>query len=287
MENSVSNYKRAASFLLRKLRVDLKGLYSFTTSDGCRFWLDRNIESHSLWLVRNLLQRDDVHVFLHNYLRPGNVFVDIGANVGAHSVHAGRLVGPSGKVFSVEPSALSYKALLGNLKLNQAVHVQPFCKAVGEQDMQMEFWEYADSVLNGFYPRADRKDAALSYVQTIRGDHLLRKVEEFTDTVDVLKIDVEGAELSVLRSFGDRLHQLECILLECSRANLHRAGQKPDDIIVFLRENGFHIFEIDSKNKLFINLTQLKHYNPINKDLIAHRDLSKLQERTSWQIFSN
>jgi FkbM family methyltransferase len=70
--------------------------------------------------VRTLFTKEEGTVaWLQESLRPGHVFLDIGANIGLYSMIAAQLVGPEGKVFAVEPHAVNVMSLMQNVSLNK------------------------------------------------------------------------------------------------------------------------------------------------------------------------
>ena len=71
--------------------------------------------------------------FLRNYLKPGDVVVDIGANIGFHTMISSLTVGKNGKVYSVEAHPKTYKALCGNIKFNGLDNVKTYNLAAGEK----------------------------------------------------------------------------------------------------------------------------------------------------------
>lgn len=66
----------------------------------------------------------DERDFMRRFLRPGDVYADIGANVGLFTVIAAKLVGPKGRVFTFEPVLKTYKRLFQNIQLNKFTNVQ-------------------------------------------------------------------------------------------------------------------------------------------------------------------
>jgi FkbM family methyltransferase len=69
-------------------------------------------------------------------LGPGDVALDIGANLGAHTIPIARLVGPTGFVFAFEPQRVLFNILCGNVALNELVNVKAFPFALGREPGQ-------------------------------------------------------------------------------------------------------------------------------------------------------
>jgi FkbM family methyltransferase len=145
------------------------------------------------------LQEIEQTARLTKLLQPGNVFFDIGANVGFYSLLASRLVGATGTVIAFEPLTRNIAFLNRHLALNRChnVRVMPF--ACAERSSIQIFCEGENNAL-GHLAGSDRDEelATLhrkSIVATVTLDEAVRLLGV---TPQVIKIDVEGAELRVL-----------------------------------------------------------------------------------------
>jgi FkbM family methyltransferase len=175
-------------------------------------------------------------------LRPGMIFVDIGANVGLHTLEAARAVGRTGKVYSFEPTPRTVKVLRQNLDLNGISEVEVFPAAVMDRSGEAPFYlNSSSSSLNTLFP--DDKTTESVRVAAVTLDEALQGRER----VDVIKIDVEGAEPLVLRGMTDILRKNPrlTIIMEFAAAHLDRAGIPPLDHLRSLRDLGFRIRRID------------------------------------------
>jgi len=134
--------------------------------------------------------------YLEKVLSPGNVFIDVGANFGVYTLVASKLVGEAGKVIAFEPTAESFKTLRKNIALNHSANVRAFQVALAQRRGRAWLYHGLDPVGNslGMDPlRGDKGEE----VEMDALDKIL--VENGIDRVDVIKIDVEGAEELVLR----------------------------------------------------------------------------------------
>jgi FkbM family methyltransferase len=140
---------------------------------------------------------------------PDPVILDIGANVGVHSLHFSEIAGPRGKVISFEAQRIVFQMLMGNLAINSIENVHGHCVALGSTPGTLKLppvdysrpWNFGGMALARESPTpqfahgsaeraaADRHEA----VPVITLDSL--KLER----VDFIKIDVEGMEEDVLR----------------------------------------------------------------------------------------
>ena len=183
--------------------------------------------------------------FLSQALLPGMTFVDIGANDGLYSVFASKYVGEEGTVIAIEPSQREFSRLEGNIKLNQVANIRTVRAAIsnfeGEAQLKVANYSHAgqntlgDFIYEGVY---------CSEVETVpvkRLDYLLE--EEQIEGIDVIKMDVEGAELSVLQGGQEVLHKFQpVLLLELSDGALQTQGSSAAQVLQFLESMDYEIF---------------------------------------------
>jgi FkbM family methyltransferase len=134
--------------------------------------------------------------YLEKLLSPGKVFIDVGANFGVYTLVASKLVGAAGNVFALEPAAQSFAILRQNIALNHSANVRSFQVALTQTRGKAWLYHGWDPVGNslGMDPLCGNQGEE---VQTESLDSLLE--ENGIDRVDVIKVDVEGAEELVLR----------------------------------------------------------------------------------------
>ena len=135
--------------------------------------------------------------FLRAQLKPGDVFLDIGAHIGLFTVVASRLVSPGGKVFSFEPTPFTREVLTEVVRLNGCEDVAEVRgEAVSERSGTMTFHDTGDEASNANSLVNIERGTSGIEVPVISIDDLVadRKIRPAC-----LKIDAEGAELDVLR----------------------------------------------------------------------------------------
>ena len=182
---------------------------------------------------------------LTKVLGPGMTFIDIGAHVGLLTLAGARAVGPSGKVLAVEPVPLSFDLLSRALAINGLNRVETKCQAVGARRERCKF--FVGNVLG--HSSLIRSDA-LSTTSTIEIEVDVSPLDDLVQPgarVDLVKIDVEGAELAVLegmtRVIADNPEL--AIIAEFGPSHLKANDIAPETWFSAFRERGFDAFVID------------------------------------------
>ena len=134
---------------------------------------------------------------LRQVLRPGDIFWDVGANIGFYTLTASPLVGPEGRVVAFEPASHAWQALIVNLRLNQSDNVRPVQIALADESGQAVLYRRADFADGGasLIVRADYHGGS-EVVTTMPLDQYLS--ESGASSPTFMKIDVEGLEGKVL-----------------------------------------------------------------------------------------
>ena len=184
---------------------------------------------------------DEFFAFLPLYVRRGMTFVDVGANIGTHSVYAADLVGSEGQVFSFEPVPETLRILKDNLALNNVTNaiVDDCCLSDGN----------GISVLH-----VNLDSAKTSLVR--QGSSAIKVTTKTLDTalpagvrIDILKIDVEGADYAVLRGAAEIFATAPpgLVIIEIT--------QDTNQILSFLRARDYRLFMFDRHARMLRELT--------------------------------
>jgi FkbM family methyltransferase len=193
-------------------------------------WFDGADDQLIGWIRSQGVWEADVMKLLARTLRPGGTFVDVGAHVGFHSVLAGQLVGPAGKVFAIEPAPWAVELLRANVwRQGLDVTILPFAASdsTGTVRLAVEKAHRSGAHLT------EAEDAV--EVQAAPLDELLPDA-----AVDVLKVDVEGAEPLVLRGASTLLARSPRVLAVIEfRDERHLSGESPQQVVAFYESLGF------------------------------------------------
>lgn len=169
--------------------------------------------------------------------RKGDVVFDVGAHIGLYTLIAAQKVGEGGLVVAFEPDRENFRLLMKNVRNNHfAGTVRLFQAALGNYEGQKMFFPNADPLISSFKPNLNSRQPKPVAVTTL--DNVVAKFK--IHHIDWIKIDVEGAEVDVLKggnkTFADAAQN---VIIEVSNI----------DALKFLAERGFKI------RKLFVGLT--------------------------------
>ena len=181
-------------------------------------------------------------------LAPGSVLVDIGANIGAFCINVLRR-SDGVSALAVEPVGRTYRSLGANVTRNElSSRITAIRAAVGEAEGDVLITSGLNAA-NHIVPRVRAKasaaeaSAAEEHVRQASLDILVADHE--LQRVDLLKVDVEGFELSVLKGARETLRQFRpAVLLEIEARWTRRYSYAPSDIFAFMTSFGYeyHFF---------------------------------------------
>lgn len=153
----------------------------------------------------NLVEPEQTSVFVEN-LSEGGVFFDVGANVGYYTVLGSRLVGEKGLVVAFEPVPRNLAHLYNHVALNYLENVKIIPSACSDEISLAAFSAGPNNAMghltNENNSETETRVKNLMLVPTVTLDAV---AERLAVLPNVLKIDVEGAELSVLHGAGERV----------------------------------------------------------------------------------
>jgi len=165
-------------------------------------------------------------------VRPGDWVVEVGANIGSHTVHLAQLAGDAGVVWAFEPQRLVFQLLAGNIAINGLTNVYCRQNCVSDAPGIVKVPQLDTTRVNNWGGLSMLNNAEGEPVEAITLDSLN------LERCDFLKIDVEGMELHVLKGASrliDRCHPI--IYTEIDREDKNPA------VFSFLWEKGYRLYE--------------------------------------------
>lgn len=210
---------------------------------GCHIWASGFYEPHLVRLVQS-------------YLTPDTVFFDVGAHVGQYTLLSAPLVA---EVHSFEPTPTTFKLLKANVESNRLGNVQANQCAVSDYDGTAELYladagNVGKNSLLGFPDSMNR-----CTVPCVSLDHyLLSRNIDIAGRPVLVKIDVEGAELRVLRGASDLLATRPVVLFE-----VLPTANEADQIFDLFTNHGFQLFAATGDRILPLHQTIRADYSNV------------------------
>jgi FkbM family methyltransferase len=158
----------------------------------------------------DVLTTDARDLFLYEYTpQPGDVVFDVGAGIGAEALLFSRLVGPSGRVVSIEAHPATYARLVQLCAVNRLENVTPLQVAVGDSEGIVVLSDDAHHLKNRLLP----PDEVGIRVQARRIDAIAADLG--VRQIDLLKMNIEGAEPAALAGTGALLASTRHACISC------------------------------------------------------------------------
>jgi FkbM family methyltransferase len=176
-------------------------------------------------------------------IRPGDVVLDIGANIGYYTLIFARLVGERGRVYAFEPDPTNFRLLKKNVRANGYHNVIFVQKAVADKAGQLPLFLCPDN--KGDHRLFDSHDdrASINIDVTTLDEHFA----EFQGEINFIKMDIQGSEARAVRGMEKLLRRFPDvrIISEFWPAGLKRSGVDARAYLSDLDRLGFRLFRID------------------------------------------
>jgi FkbM family methyltransferase len=228
------------------------------------FWSDSNA-------------RKDDHAFIKDYLKRGDIYIDVGANIGSLLIPAAQVV-IDGKAVGIEAHPKIFAILKENIYLNR---LQSSCEiynyAIGNERKNVVFSDFLDDDQNRILP--GQRTGLI--VKMVRLDDICEKFFR----IALLKIDVEGFEKAVLEGGHKTLSKTECVYIEVNKKNYNYYGHDIRETVKIIENLGFKIFRKVGENKVSL----VNNYQPFEsgENLFGIRNIKEFIRRTGWKTDEN
>jgi FkbM family methyltransferase len=188
----------------------------------------------------------EVISFLRSHIKHGMTIFDIGAHEGYLTLLMAKLVGPEGIVIAFEPGQYAFGQLVANTKLNDYINVVTQQIALSDNDGYEMYYEAVSeqkSVYNSLecvdVPWASPSDFVTREIIVSRLDSLM--VEERWPFPNLIKMDVEGAEMKVIDGMHDVLNSTQglTLIFECSKQLCLKFGYSVNTLLRKIERYGF------------------------------------------------
>lgn len=193
-------------------------------NSGIRMELELNEYLQSQLYLFGTFEPATVKV-LKRLVKSGDTVLDIGANVGYIALEMAKRVGSSGKVFAFEPDEKNFNLLKRNLELNPDCNIEPIARAVSETNAPIRLYKSMVDFNNSAHSTLPSEKHSTDFIEipTTTIDRFVQ--ENDIQKIDVIKIDIEGAEMSAFKGMRQTLSRFRPIVLsELCAEHQSRAG---------------------------------------------------------------
>ncbi|MBI5304106.1 MAG: FkbM family methyltransferase [Chloroflexi bacterium] len=241
--------RQSRCILLRKIGVR----FAPTRVGTIRMWVDLRDGLGQYFFIHQKYESFETEL-VEKMVQTGMTVVDVGANMGYYTVLFASRIGDTGTVIAIEPDPTNMQLLQRNLRWNHLDNVT--CEQAAAMGYEGTTTLYLSNINNGDHRVYNAKDddcfnqgmvRTAIEVRTIIVDEYLKKESK---SPDIVKMDIQGAEMLALSGLRHTLENPNVILLcEFWPYALRQAGTDPIQFLETLSGLGLHLFEILEENR--------------------------------------
>ena len=222
-----------------------------TIADGIVWLADEDIaiytsaDNYIEWTILSTgTYEDEINKLIRISLQPGDVALDIGANIGLQSIRMSKSVGVNGRVYAFEPLTHLREKFGHNARLNKGTNIKIFPFALSDVEREADFainmhtWNQGTFSIGGAHSGSEMQHVFIKVADEIPEIVMLEKL-------DLVKIDVEGFEYQVLLGLKQTLKKhAPRIIFEYDSNYWQANGQNINDCFDFLSAMGYRLYQI-------------------------------------------
>jgi len=192
--------------------------------------------------------KDVSHDKLLELLDKNAVVLDVGGNIGYTALRMAQIVGEGGKIYTFEPDPLNYSNLTKNLSLNSFKNIFASNIGLGAEYKQVKLFVNTESNRGGNRIN-ELADSNFEIVKIVPLDRFV--ADNSIDKIDLIKIDVEGYELKVLKGANEILRKHRPLLfIEFDNYNLTQQNDSAKELIAYLKEFNYKISHAETGDEI-------------------------------------
>lgn len=205
----------------------------------------------------------EVEIYKRTVKEKGTV-LDIGANIGYHTLIFAKLVGPEGKVYAFEPDPINFHYLKKNILINNHKNIIPIQKAVSSETEKGRLYLTSSKTHRKIYELEENLPSI--EIETIKLDEYIQ------EKIDFIKMDIEGSEGMALEGMTSLLKKNKPlkIIMEFVPSWIEKTGIEPIGCLRKIIESGFKIYKINAKERKLEFIEELEGICGKNKEKGAY-----------------
>lgn len=217
------------------------GLREIKILDNIPFYVLEEDKGLSQNLIRWGNREKAATDFFQTFINKDDIVLDIGSNIGYYAVQEARL---GKKVYAIEPMIQSFEILNKNIELNKFDNVESFNYAIGDKNEDCEIYHCGHLNLSKMIP-VEGWDK--TKIKMLTGKTFLEKYLKDKKQPNVLRMDVEGYELNILKGFENSFKCFDKCFIEVHHFHLNDSGTKK--LLEHLQKFGFNKAYVISTDK--------------------------------------
>lgn len=230
---------------------------------GVKWSLDLR-EGIDLAIYLNVYEPETLNSF-QSLIKPGDVVLDIGANIGAMTLPLAKAVGEIGQVISFEPTTWAYEKLQRNLTLNpqlttrvQAEQIMLLDRGENPPALVYSSWDLTAEVDKNpsIHPLHQGKLMTTDGVQGISLDEYCE--QQRIEKIDLIKLDVDGYELTVLNGARKTLRKYRPKIIMEMALYVQEERKQIDDLLLSLQEADYQLVQLTNRQPIAMNQAALE-----------------------------
>lgn len=185
--------------------------------------------------------------FFEENVKPGDVIVDIGANIGYYTLYFAKKVTDQGHIYAFEPDPINFGLLEKNIEINEYKNITAVNKAVSNKNEKIKLYICEEN--RGDHRTYDSQEGR-EFVE-INATHLDAYFLDFKKQINLIKMDIQGAEYKAIQGMANLLKRKQDVklVIEFWPYGLALAGADAKDLFLLLQDIGFSIYEISEKSR--------------------------------------
>jgi len=211
---------------------------------------------------RTIYRKGDYEPDLTKYIlenlhfEEGDIFFDIGANIGWYAILLAKQFGKALQVYAFEPDDLNFSLLSGNLKRNAVENITPIKFAAAEEAATKTLYRYKEGNL-GRHSLLPTEGLETQNVNTITLDRFVEERHITPEKVKLIKMDIEGYEYFALRGAEKLLRHMPLILTEYSPEMMKERAIDPSEFLSFMERFHFQPHQLTEGKLMPVSFQEL------------------------------